>query len=209
MAIGAAIARHAAAGDVVALTGELGAGKTQLVRGMAGALGLPPGAIASPTFVMMQEYQTPHSAAGAPWLVHVDAYRVTSPEDLESIGWDGRPGGEVRRGAVVVVEWADRLAQSLGDDVLEVALTHTGPEARDLAIVPRGRWLERWAALVRDLDKAVTPPQLCPMCGAKVPAGSPNQPFCGARCRMADLNKWLGGQYVIPRPIDQADLESE
>jgi tRNA threonylcarbamoyladenosine biosynthesis protein TsaE len=223
MALGGAIARQARAGDVVALIGELGAGKTQLVRGMAEALGLAPGAIASPTFVMMQEYQTPRQIAGqnspspepgstadtALWLVHVDAYRLRSPEDLESIGWDSRPDGEVRRHAVVVVEWADRLGQALGDDVLEVVLTHAGPEDRDLVIVPRGRWLERWPALTRELNRAIAPPHVCPLCGTKVPAGSPHEPFCSARCRMADLGRWLSGKHVISRPIEQADLESD
>ena len=236
MALGSAIARHARAGDVVALVGELGAGKTQLVRGMAAALGLAPGAIASPTFVMMQEYRgaagrgakverekvesregegagaaaaTEGTAGGGDelWLVHVDAYRVQGAEDLESIGWDSRPDGEVRRGAVVAVEWADRLNGALGADVLEVALTHAGPEERELVMVPRGRWVQRWPALVQELDRALVPPHVCPMCHAKVEAGGAYAPFCGARCRMADLGRWLGGKYVVSRPLDQADME--
>jgi tRNA threonylcarbamoyladenosine biosynthesis protein TsaE len=226
MALGGAIARHARAGDVVALVGELGAGKTQLVRGMAAALGLAPGATASPTFVMMQEYRGAAGrgekvepkqvesgegegagGGGELWLVHMDAYRVQSAEDLESIGWDSRPDGEVRRGAVVAVEWADRLGGALGADVLEVALTHAGPEERELVMVPRGRWVRRWPALVRELDRALAPPRVCPLCRALVEEGGAYAPFCSARCRMADLGRWLGGRYVVSRPLDQADLE--
>jgi tRNA threonylcarbamoyladenosine biosynthesis protein TsaE len=227
-AVGRAIARHARPGDLVALIGELGAGKTQLVRGVAAGLGLRPAAVSSPTFVMVQEYEpdptrappppsaTAPAAAGGPGadapplLVHVDAYRLRTPEDLESIGWDDRPQGELRRGAVVVVEWADRLGPSLGDDALQVLLTHAAPSERELVVSAPESWADRWPALKRDLDQAVAQPKpaaRCPMCAAPVNGNSPHAPFCSPRCRMADLNRWFTGRYTVSRPIDQSDLD--
>ena len=217
--LGRAIARHARCGDLVALVGELGAGKTQLVRGLAAGLGLRSTAISSPTFVMVQEYEpdpalTPPEAAAdagpAPLLVHVDAYRLRTADDLESIGWDDRPDGELRRGALVVVEWADRLGPSLGDDALEVMLTHAGPSEREVAVRPQGAWVERWPALRHELDQVVGSAAglgRCPMCGAVVDMNGPTAPFCSQRCRMADLYHWLGGRYAISRPIEQPDLD--
>lgn len=143
MAIGAAVARLARAGEVVALVGELGAGKTQFVRGMAEGLGIDPRAVSSPTYVIVQEYDS--SEPGGAVLVHIDAYRVTSDEDLRSIGWE--TGGEGwKHGAVVVVEWAERLHEALGENVLDVFIEHAG-DGRLLTISPRGAWQQRMPQL--------------------------------------------------------------
>ena len=82
-------------GDVVALVGALGAGKTHLVRGVAQGMGLDPQQVSSPTFVLMQEYSPEDDAAsGALTLVHIDAYRLVPPERFW-VGW-GRPCGGPR-----------------------------------------------------------------------------------------------------------------
>jgi len=214
VALGEAIGRHLVAGDLVALVGELGAGKTQFVRGLAHGLGVEPGAVASPTFVIAQEH--PSKQPGRPRLIHIDAYRIHKLDELESIGWEitgDTLGGELRQDSVVAIEWADRLDELVGSDRLEVRLSHLGDDARRIELVPHGSWRERFAALLDDLNGSATAkPQAmtgskCPICGKAVAAEEPTFPFCSKRCRTIDLGKWISGNYVISRPIDQSDLE--
>lgn len=151
MAVGQAIGRHARAGDLIALIGELGAGKTQFTRGLAQGLGVDSAQVASPTFVLVHEYP---AGAGRPMLVHVDAYRVGSLEELESIGWDpAAGGGELRQQCVLVVEWADRLGGTLGEDMLEVRIEHLGHEQRQIELLFHGSWQDRAEALLADLPR--------------------------------------------------------
>lgn len=151
--VGGLVATHVRPGDLIALHGELGAGKTQFVRGLAAGLGADPARVASPTFVLIHEYET---SSRGPVLVHIDAYRLHSGHDLESIGWELNPkgdapaGGELRNGAVVVVEWASRLGDAIGGDSLDIQLAHVGsgkPDAREITLSPRGDWWARWPAL--------------------------------------------------------------
>ena len=152
--LGRRLGRLARAGDVLALHGELGAGKTQLVRGVAEGMGLDPAAVSSPTFVIVHEYlppeasppkapETPSGAAPAndtTALVHIDAYRLSGPDDLATIGFDD----ELRRESVVAVEWAARIDElapgALGEDRLDVHLQHTANDTRAITLTPRGRW---------------------------------------------------------------------
>lgn len=156
VALGRALGALAREGDVLALVGELGAGKTQLVRGVAAALGVPPAAVSSPTFVLIHEYPAaPATGSGVAAgeglvLVHIDAYRLDKVGDLESVGWEGT-GEEMRRGAVVVVEWADRLGDHLGPDALEVSLAHAGEGGRRVRVCARGAWARRRDALATAL----------------------------------------------------------
>ncbi len=136
MAIGKAVAEQAQPGDLVALIGELGAGKTQFVRGMAMGLNIDPSRVSSPTFVFLQEYDS--TDADAPVLAHVDAYRLSGSDDLATIGWEG-DGEELRSGAILVVEWADRIPDALGNDYLEVRITHDG-DGRTLTFRSFGKW---------------------------------------------------------------------
>lgn len=151
VAVGGAIARSFRPGDLVGLIGELGAGKTQMVRGMAGGLHIKPNRVSSPTFVFLHEYPPENDQAGTPVLAHVDAYRLSGTDDLASIGWDG-DGQELRRGAVLVVEWADRIADALGNDWLEIRLEHNDT-GRRITLSPHGVWCARMAALRADMDQ--------------------------------------------------------
>jgi tRNA threonylcarbamoyl adenosine modification protein YjeE len=117
-AAAAALARAAGPeGLVVALVGPLGAGKTVFAKGLARGLGIDPAAVASPTFVIASEYAAPDGRR----LVHVDLYRVESIAELEAAGlhdW-------LEPGAVVAVEWADRVPEALPADRLELRLART------------------------------------------------------------------------------------
>src|SRR5918998_1931167 len=122
--VGRALAQVVAPGTVIGLIGPLGAGKTRLTRAIAEALGVDPGAIASPTFVLIHEYE------GRIPVYHFDAYRLGGPDDFEALGasdyWDG--------GGVCLVEWADRVAERLPCDAWIVRIEPTGPESRRLRI---------------------------------------------------------------------------
>ncbi len=194
-ALGRAIARCARSGDMIALIGELGAGKTQLVKGMAKGMGIDPAAVSSPTFVFMHEYEPP---GDQPVLVHVDAYRLDGQQDPTSIGWHS----ELTENAIVVVEWADRIAAVLEDDCLQLRLTHVDDTTRLVDCLATGDWASRLPAPPNSLE-----PIACPSCRKLVHSHDRDYPFCSSRCRMVDLNKWLNEDYRITRPIEQADLE--
>lgn len=209
MAIGRTIAQHARCDDLVAVSGELGTGKTVFVRGMAQGLGVDEQAVCSPTFVIVHEYEPPSDSQGRPMLMHIDAYRLTSLADLESIGWD-TPMPEMRRNAVVVIEWADRLEDRLGDDRLGVRLDHTGEHDRRLTVTAHGSWVDRFADLRAALDATASSslkPTECPICGKPAPPDSGTFPFCSERCKTIDLGRWADGRYVISRPIERSDLD--
>jgi len=148
LALGRVVAGYAQPGDQIALIGELGAGKTQFVRGLAQGLGIDAGVVSSPTFVLVQQYTHP---SGQPVLQHVDAYRLEALDDSDSIGW----GSDVFDDAIVAVEWADRLAGQLSDDRLEIHLFHDDHESRRVSIIPYGGWLARMPALCRSLEEAI------------------------------------------------------
>ncbi|MEM1355866.1 MAG: tRNA (adenosine(37)-N6)-threonylcarbamoyltransferase complex ATPase subunit type 1 TsaE [Planctomycetota bacterium] len=168
VAVGRAVARCCEVGDIIGLDGELGAGKTQFVRGLAQGLGLDPRQVSSPTFVMVQEY-TPagldHLAAGiepghpatdpiSPVLVHIDAYRLKNAGDLASIGWHD-DGGELREGAVVAIEWASLIEPMLDPDLLRVQIEHD-PEGRRISLSAKGKWRARMEVLREALGKGLS-----------------------------------------------------
>jgi tRNA threonylcarbamoyladenosine biosynthesis protein TsaE len=118
--LGSLLADLVGPGVVVGLIGPLGAGKTRLVRAIAEALEVDPGAISSPTFVLIHEYQ------GRIPVFHFDAYRLPSLIAFEDLGvadyWNG-PG-------VCLVEWADRVASLLPEDCWMITLEPVGPTER-------------------------------------------------------------------------------
>jgi tRNA threonylcarbamoyladenosine biosynthesis protein TsaE len=110
-AIGAALGAHAHAGSLVALIGPLGAGKTELAKGVAEGLGVS-SVVNSPTFVLMNEH------LGRLRLFHIDAYRLEDPDEALAAGlFDDRQAS-----GVAVVEWADRLGDRLPAERLELTL---------------------------------------------------------------------------------------
>jgi tRNA threonylcarbamoyladenosine biosynthesis protein TsaE len=136
-AIGHALGRHARPGTVLALVGELGAGKTLLAKGVADGLDVR-SVVNSPTFVLMNEHD------GRLRLFHVDAYRLGDPEEAVAAGLLD----ERQADGVLVIEWADRLDGWLPDERLEIRLEASGPDPlhRDLRWTARGPAHERLAA---------------------------------------------------------------
>ena len=123
-ALGRALASLAGPGQVIGLIGELGAGKTRLVRAFAEALGVEPSAIASPTYVLIHEY------AGRLPVYHFDAYRLVGPDDFDALG----AAEYFASGGICLVEWADLVLDRLPPDAWLVRLTTTGPTSRSAAI---------------------------------------------------------------------------
>jgi len=126
-------------GDVVALRGELGSGKTTLVQGIARGLGRDPETIKSPTFVLMREYPPgpPAAIAGAGGdvpLIHVDGYRLEGPPAVSWLDVDLMFSPH----KITLIEWADRFAGLLPDDVLTIQLTHVSTNRRRLTLHSTG-----------------------------------------------------------------------
>ena len=118
--LGEALGNFLAPGDIIALEGELGAGKTAFTRGIARTLGVEDD-VTSPTFTIINEYP-----AAMPF-VHMDAYRLRNPEEIEDIGFS-----DYLTGYVVVIEWADMIEFQLPDDVLWVKITVEGDSTRKI-----------------------------------------------------------------------------
>jgi len=135
--LGRAMGECAQRGDVFALTGALGAGKTLLTRGIAAGTGGDPGQVTSPTFALVHEY------AGRIPLYHLDAYRLSNARELEELGTAEMFCGD----HVCVVEWADRAVAALPNDRIDVVLAHTG-HFTEREITMRGRG-ERHLTLLR------------------------------------------------------------
>ncbi|HEY3120083.1 MAG TPA: tRNA (adenosine(37)-N6)-threonylcarbamoyltransferase complex ATPase subunit type 1 TsaE [Vicinamibacteria bacterium] len=111
-------------GEVVLLSGELGAGKTVFVRGLARGVGADPAEVASPTFVLLTAYP------GRLTLHHADLYRLRGDGDERELGLDELPGS----GGVLAIEWADRLSFAPWDRAVRVRLEHAGGSARRIDI---------------------------------------------------------------------------
>ncbi|MEN6340886.1 MAG: tRNA (adenosine(37)-N6)-threonylcarbamoyltransferase complex ATPase subunit type 1 TsaE [Clostridiaceae bacterium] len=125
-ALGAALAKRLTPPAFVALYGDLGAGKTALVRGMGAALGTSE--VRSPTFTIVHEYET------TPRLIHFDAYRLANAEELYAIGFEDY----LAEHAILVLEWAERVPEALPKERLDLYLEGSGEEARILRLDPHG-----------------------------------------------------------------------
>jgi N-acetylmuramate 1-kinase len=137
MDFAANVAEWLRAGDLITLSGELGAGKTTFARGLIRALtGDSSLEAPSPTFTLMQVYDGPDYP-----IVHADFYRIRSADELVNLGWD-----EACEGALVLVEWPQRAAEALSGDRLDVAIAlapELGPEARRATLTGYGAFIPR------------------------------------------------------------------
>jgi tRNA threonylcarbamoyladenosine biosynthesis protein TsaE len=126
VAAGRALAARLAPGSTVALSGELGAGKTHFVRGMVGGWGGAEDAT-SPTFTLVHEYATPRGP-----VFHFDLYRAESAEEIWASAHDELENSD----GLVVVEWADRFPALLPPDAVRVTIAHHGEGRRLITIAP-------------------------------------------------------------------------
>jgi tRNA threonylcarbamoyladenosine biosynthesis protein TsaE len=140
-----ALGRALKAGDSVGLRGDLGAGKTHFVQGVARGLELPPEVrVTSPTFTLLNEYR-----GGRLTLYHADLYRIEKANELPNIGIDHALG----QNGVVMIEWSDRFPV-LPEDALELSLEVTGDTSRRLTVRANG---PRSQALVLALTPCLSP----------------------------------------------------
>jgi tRNA threonylcarbamoyladenosine biosynthesis protein TsaE len=142
-AIGEVLASLLVPGDAIALTGELGAGKTTFAQGLARGLGFT-GVVVSPTFTLVREYR-----GGRLPVVHADVYRLDRVQDVVDLALE-----EEAEGGVLLVEWGDAVEALLPQDHLVVELGVPGPgeERSARLLADGGSWSTRWERLERGLE---------------------------------------------------------
>ena len=131
--LGDAVADTLEAGEAVCLWGPLGAGKSTLARGLIRALTRPDEDVPSPTFTLVQFYDSP-----ALRLAHFDLYRLTKPEEVDEVGLD-----EALETGAAIIEWPERLGGHLPADRLDIELAaeiHGERETRLARLTPHGKW---------------------------------------------------------------------
>ncbi|WP_375427526.1 tRNA (adenosine(37)-N6)-threonylcarbamoyltransferase complex ATPase subunit type 1 TsaE [uncultured Sphingomonas sp.] len=134
-ALGASLAAVVRAGDVIALSGPLGAGKTSMARGLLRAMGLQ-GEAPSPSFAIVQPYAPPEVRVP---VVHVDLYRLDHPNEVEELGLE-----EALADSVLVVEWPERAGAEAWPGALRLTLSIEEDGARGLTWVAPAAWERRW-----------------------------------------------------------------
>lgn len=124
VALGRTLGRQLKGGEIIAIVGPLGSGKTHLIKGIAmGAGALDSNTVNSPTFVIVNQYE------GRLDIYHIDAYRLDSIAEFESLGFDDLCYPE----SVVLIEWADKVEAALGaTDPIRIELRHEGPDTRTI-----------------------------------------------------------------------------
>ena len=132
LVVGEKLGARASPGDIVALYGDLGTGKTVLVKGMAKGLGVKR-EIVSPTYMLIREYE------GRIPLYHFDLYRLDSLRSIQDLGYEEYLYGN----GLAAIEWAEKLASLISPEHLRVELEDAGPECRKLRFIPRGARYER------------------------------------------------------------------
>ncbi len=124
VALGRRLADVLEPGDVVALYGDLGAGKTHLVKGLCAGLGVPAASVSSPTFTLVNEYD------GALPVYHFDAYRIERTEEFFELGYETYFFGD----GVCLVEWPERVDALIPDHAIRLQLTHLGGDRRRIEV---------------------------------------------------------------------------
>lgn len=139
LSFGARLAKIARPGDVIALSGPLGAGKTSIARGLLAALGLEQEA-PSPSFAIVQPYAPPEVRFP---VLHVDLYRIEQAEEAEELGLD-----EACEDSLLIVEWPERLGEDWWRDALWLSLELTPDGARVLTAKVPSAWRDRWPQIL-------------------------------------------------------------
>lgn len=140
--LAASLAPYLGKGDVIALNGELGTGKTTFARGLINALASPD-EVPSPTFTLVQVYEAPLAP-----LWHFDLYRINAPEDVYELGIE-----EALAEGICLIEWPDRLGKLLPRDRLEVQLVFdVEPAVRQVCLIGHGAWAVRLPVLTEALE---------------------------------------------------------
>ncbi|MDI7259514.1 MAG: tRNA (adenosine(37)-N6)-threonylcarbamoyltransferase complex ATPase subunit type 1 TsaE [Thermodesulfobacteriota bacterium] len=131
--VGKKIGQWLRRGDVVALTGELGAGKTQFVKGLAAGTGVYKTAyISSPSFMLINEYK------GRIPFYHIDLFRLKEEKEAKELGLEEYFHGE----GITAIEWADRIPSLLPEELLRIHIDYTGKQTRSIEIVAKGKRYE-------------------------------------------------------------------
>jgi tRNA threonylcarbamoyladenosine biosynthesis protein TsaE len=135
-ALGQGLAGQLRPGDVLALIGEMGSGKTTFVQGLASGMGIALGEVASPSFVLVREYR------GRFPMAHADLFRLNDSWQAQALGLEAYYGTEW----VTVIEWADRAPQILPEEYLEIRFEVIAEDTRRLTLIPYGKRYEsmRW-----------------------------------------------------------------
>ena len=130
-------------GNVVALVGELGAGKTQLIKGLAAGMGVRrPGYVSSPSFTLINEYE------GRIPFYHIDLYRLETEKEAEALGLEEYFKGR----GITAIEWGDKIPSLLPGEVLTIDICYTGKNTRTLEITGKGKRYEELLHKLRILD---------------------------------------------------------
>lgn len=114
-------------GSIVLLDGDLGAGKTCFVRGLCEGLGGDPRQVSSPTFAILQEYTIESGLT----LIHIDAYRLSGEEELESIGWDEYVADQ---NVVIAIEWPSNIASAIPSNAILLKFDHIDMHSREITL---------------------------------------------------------------------------
>jgi len=126
--LGCTLGKALKGGEILAITGDLGSGKTCLVQGIAQGLRIMPSNITSPTFTLIHEHE------GRIPLFHIDLYRLEKPGEIEAIGLEEY----FSRDGVVAIEWAEHAAPLLPQQRVDITLSHQGGDKRCITITERG-----------------------------------------------------------------------
>jgi tRNA threonylcarbamoyladenosine biosynthesis protein TsaE len=143
LSLGKKIAAKLSPGDVLLLSGELGAGKTVLAKGVAWGLGIDKQELISPTFVLLRLYQGKHL------LQHFDFYRIKTPQDIFVLGFQEY----LQEEAVTLIEWPERLKFLLPKEYLKIKLTIKGKNKRHFKFIAKGA---RYKKLLKSIQESRT-----------------------------------------------------
>jgi tRNA threonylcarbamoyladenosine biosynthesis protein TsaE len=128
--LGRNIGSHLLPGDVIALVGELGAGKTQLIKGLAAGVGIRnPTYISSPSFTLINEYP------GGVTFYHIDLFRLGKENEAEELGLEDY----IQSKGITAIEWADKIPSLLPKELLLIRIAYTGRNTRSLEILGKGK----------------------------------------------------------------------